>query len=326
MRIGTTMPNNARITIAVCSRNRPQQLAAWWEHIGTIAGSDTTPILVIDQSDVAPMLPRAPNLTIMHCPGRGLARARNLALTVATTPYIAFCDDDCRPDHDWLTAITAVIHQHPDVALLYGAVWPSGDEYQLHHHHTHAGSTVWASRRDGMVCSALRIAATPSHYTTPVAPLECLGQGNNMIVARAAVQQWGGFQPWLGAGAWLQAGEDVEITLRLLAHGAVCMYDPQIRLRHDAWQTADSLTATEHGYSVGMLAVHVWYALKGVAVAREYLLFRYNSAQKTIGARDETHRRSRTFLWARGWALIKGIIGGISLWLVGWAKGFPKIS
>jgi hypothetical protein len=326
MRIGTTMPNNACITIAVCSRNRPQQLHAWWAHIGTIAGSDTTPILVIDQSDVAPMIPRAPNLTIMHRPGRGLARARNLALAHATTPYIAFCDDDCRPDHDWLTAITTVMHQHPEVALLYGAVWPSGADYQLHHHHTHAGSTVWASRRDGLVCSALRVAATPSHYTTPVAPLECLGQGNNLIVARAAVQQWGGFQPWLGAGAWLQAGEDVEITLRLLSHGAVCMYEPQIRLRHDAWQTPDSLTATEHGYSVGMLAVHVWYALKGVDVAREYLQFRFNTAKKTIGARDETHRRSRTFLWARGWALAKGIIGGVSLWLVGWTKGFPKIS
>ena len=325
MPIGTTMTDKALLTIVVCSRNRPQQLRTWWAHICTITASSTTPILVIDQSNEPPLLPSAPNLTIIHHPGRGLSQARNLALAHTTTPYVAFCDDDCRPDYDWLLAITAVIHQQPEVALLYGAVWPSGIDYQLHHHHTHAGSTVWASRSDGLVCSALRIAATPTHYTTPVAPLECLGQGNNMIVARAAVQQWGGFHPWLGAGAWLQAGEDVEFTLRLLRHGAVCMYDPQIRLSHDAWQTTDSLTATEHGYSVGMLAVHVWYALKGVVVAREYLQFRFNSAQKTIGARDETHRRSRTFLWARGWALAQGIIGGVSLWLVGWVKGFPKI-
>lgn len=320
------MTNNALLSIAVCSRNRPQQLQVWWRHIGTLAGSHTTPIIVINQSDVVPILANAANLTIIHRPGRGLAHARNLALSVATTPYVAFCDDDCRPEHDWLVAIATVIHQHPEVALLYGAVWPSGADYQLHHHHTHAGSTVWASRRDGLVCSALRIAPTATRYTHPVAPLECLGQGNNMIVARAAVQQWGGFQPWLGAGAWLQAGEDVEITLRLLDHGALCMYDPQIRLRHDAWQSPATLTSAEHGYSVGMWAVHVWYALKGVAVAREYLRFRLYTAQKTIGASDETAKRSRSFLWARGWAIAKGIGGGISLWLVGWVKGFPKIS
>jgi GT2 family glycosyltransferase len=247
-------------------------------------------------------------------------------LAHASTPYVAFCDDDCRPDHDWIVAIATVIHQQPEVALLYGAVWPSGNDYQLHHHHTHAGSTVWASRADGLVCSALRVAPTTTGYTTPVAPLECLGQGNNMIVARAAVQQWGGFHPWLGAGAWLQAGEDVEFTLRLLSHGARCMYDPQVRLSHDAWQTPDSLTATEHGYSVGMLAVHVWYALNGMTVAREYLRFRCHTAQKTIGASDEATKRSASFLWARGWALTTGVIGGSVLWLEKWVKGSPQIS
>lgn len=326
MPIGTTMTDNTLLTIVVCSRNRPQQLQAWWAHICTIADSNTTSILVIDQSDEPPLLPSAPNLTIIHRPGRGLARARNLALAHASTPYVAFCDDDCRPDHDWIVAITTVIRQQPEVALLYGAVWPSGNDYQLHHHHTHAGSTVWASRADGRVCSALRVAPTATGYTTPVAPLECLGQGNNMIVARAAVQQWGGFHPWLGAGAWLQAGEDVEFTLRLLSHGARCMYDPRVRLSHDAWQTPDSLTATEHGYSVGMLAVHVWYALNGMTVAREYLRFRCHTAQKTIGANDEATKRSASFLWARGWALTTGVIGGSVLWLEKWVKGPPQIS
>ena len=326
MLIGTTMTDNTLLTIVVCSRNRPQQLQAWWAHICTIADSNTTSILVIDQSDEPPLLPSAPNLTIIHRPGRGLARARNLALAHATTPYVAFCDDDCRPDHDWIVAITTVIHQQPEVALLYGAVWPSGNDYQLHHHHTHAGSTVWASRADGLVCSALRVAPAAAGYTTPVAPLECLGQGNNMIVARAAVQQWGGFHPWLGAGAWLQAGEDVEFTLRLLSHGALCMYDPQVRLSHDAWQTPALLTATEHGYSVGMLAVHIWYALNGMTVAREYLRFRFHTAQKTIGASDEATKRSTAFLWARGLALAKGLIGGSVLWLEKWVKGSPQIS
>ncbi|MCX6014950.1 MAG: glycosyltransferase [Chloroflexales bacterium] len=325
MHIGTIMPNSPYITIAVCSRNRPQQLAEWWQHICAITDSGTTPILVIDQSDTAPTLPSAPNLTIIHRPARGLAQARNIALTLATTPYIAFCDDDCRPDQDWLVAIDAAIHLEPAVALRFGAVWPSGNDYHFNHHHTHAGSTVWAHRSDGLVCTALRIAPTASHYSRPVAPLECLGQGNNMIVARAAVQQWGGFHPWLGAGAWLNAGEDVELTLRLLSQGAVCMYNPQIRLTHDSWQSTDSLTATEHGYSVGMLAVHVWYALTGMTVAREYLQFRRHAALKTIVGNDDSTKRSQSFLWARGWALAKGIVGGCCLWLTMRLGKFPNI-
>lgn len=320
MATGMTMTVNALLTIVVCSRNRPAQLQGWWAHLCTIAAGTTTSVLIIDQSVTAPQLPSAPNLRVIHRPGRGLARARNLALAQATTPYVAFCDDDCRPDYAWIDAITAVIHQHPEVAVVFGAVWPSGSDYHLHHHHTPAGSTVWASRSDGRVCSALRIAPTAASYTYPVAPLECLGQGNNMIVARAAVTRWGGFHPWLGAGAWLEAGEDVEFTLRLLSHGAHCLYDPQVRLCHDAWQTPASLTATEHGYSVGMLAVHVWYALNGMTVAREYLHFRFYSAKKTLGASGEGATRSAAFLWARGWALAKGIIGGIVLWLVKWGR------
>ncbi|NBU63852.1 MAG: hypothetical protein EBS29_05040 [Chloroflexia bacterium] len=69
-----------------------------------------------------------------------------------------------------------------------------------------------------------------------------------------------------------------------------------------------------------MLAVHVWYALNGMTVAREYLHFRFYSAKKTLGASGEGATRSAAFLWARGWALAKGIIGGIVLWLVKWGR------
>ena len=51
MPTGTTMTDNTLLTIVVCSRNRSQQLQAWWAHICTIADSSTTSILVIDQSD-----------------------------------------------------------------------------------------------------------------------------------------------------------------------------------------------------------------------------------------------------------------------------------
>jgi hypothetical protein len=118
----------------------------------------------------------------------------------------------------------------------------------------------------------------------------------------------------LGAGAWLRAGEDVEFMLRLLCAHHPCMYIPALRLAHDAWQTPDALATAEHGYTVGMLAVHMWYALRGVAVARAYLHFRWHqlvSARHapTTGAAP----RSWRWTWGRATAWGWGIIGGLAL-------------
>jgi glycosyltransferase involved in cell wall biosynthesis len=42
------------------------------------------------------------NLRYFHRPGLGAARARNVGIDAARGKYIAFTDDDCQPDEDWL--------------------------------------------------------------------------------------------------------------------------------------------------------------------------------------------------------------------------------
>lgn len=273
------------------------------------------PVLIIEQSAVATPLPSYPWMTHLHVPGRGLSRARNHALCVIHTPFVAFCDDDCLPTPSWIGAMRTAIAAAPDVTVITGSTWPSGAIYMLHAHHTNTGYTTWASRDDDRCCTALHVAPHAADVRHPVPILEVLGQGNNMVVARERALALGGFHPWLGAGAWLHAGEDVEFILRALCAQQRCIYEPHMRLVHDAWHHPDQLARTEHGYTVGMLAVHGWYALRGVAMARAYMVFRFDQLWRTARTTHATTTptRPRHWRWQRAVAWGHGLLGAVLL-------------
>lgn len=309
---------SAQITIAVCSRQRPQQLQRWVTYIMALIADTHIPVLVIEQSTTRTPLPTQPGLIHLHVPGRGLARARNLALRQATTPFVAFCDDDCLPSQTWVVSMRAVLQRHPDVAIITGSTWPSGTAYTLHAHHTQAGYTTWAQRADGQCCTALHVAPDVVHTTHPLAVLEVLGQGNNMVVNRRSALARGGFHPWLGAGAWLKSGEDVAFMLEALCAQQHCIYAPAMRITHDAWQTPAQLANAEHGYTVGMLAVHIWYALRGVAVAQEYLTFRWQQLMRQTTTNATVSPQPQAWKWARARAWVRGMLGGLALVATAW--------
>ncbi|MBM4411996.1 MAG: glycosyltransferase [Chloroflexi bacterium] len=300
------------ISIALCTRNRPHHLSAWMHHMHTIMLSATHTIIIIDQSDI-PLTQHWPaHITYVHTPHRGLARARNLALQYCTTPYILFTDDDCRPAPDWLLHAHACITRDPTVALWFGQATPSGSDYQLHDYPTHAGYTTWASRANGDICHAVRRATPPFRTVQPVAVLECLGHGNQMLMQCAVVRNLGGFHPWLGAGAWLLSGEDVDMAMRLLQHGYACAYTPTLHIIHDAWMTPAAHAHSAQHSSTGMIAVHVAHAWHHDPSAIAYLRFRWHHVF------HQTHTTSVASAppvpaWRRIIAIVHGIIGGMCL-------------
>jgi hypothetical protein len=307
------------LTLAVCTRNRPHRLQAWVDHIQHLSITSSVHILIIDQSDAPATI--TTDLPIRYHPTttRGLSQARNLALQLVDTTYIAFCDDDCLPTSTWLTHTTSALHQD-DPAMLFGATYPSGNPstYRLHHAPTWAGHTTWAERSDGWCCTALCTHTDAFRSTTPVPILECFGQGNNMVIRCDIVRQLGGFHPWLGAGAWLAAGEDVDMALLVLAHHQLVVYAPQVVIYHDAWMPAPNIASLEHGYTTGMLAVHLWHAWHGSTVARAYLRWRLQQILQHTSPTKQTPAHPvpmRPVGWRRQRisALLKGLIGGLCL-------------
>ncbi len=262
------------LSVGLATRNRPERLAQWLAHISSIEGGGVLPVIVVDQSTESWNQPLAANVRYIHRPGTGLAIARNVLVSLCQTDYLAVCDDDCLPAHDWLTVAAAVVVSSPTVALWFGAAYPTGSDAQIHLASTPAGTTAWASRPDGNVCLALRIAPQPAQFNAPCAILESLGQGNNMVLHVPTTRRIGGFEPLLGAGAVCQSGEDIEYALRLLCMKQLCGYEPRLIVLHDAWQSPSMAARAGYGYTVGMVALLCWYALTGVTVAAHELAYR----------------------------------------------------
>lgn len=59
--------------------------------------------------------------------GRGVNRARNLALFLAQGDIVVFTDDDCVPDRDWLNELTSLFESHPGLCMVAGSMtYPLG--------------------------------------------------------------------------------------------------------------------------------------------------------------------------------------------------------
>lgn len=276
--------------------------------------SSNHPIIIIDQSDTVFTYPWPTYITYIHVPGRGLSLARNRAVQHCTTPYILFTDDDCRPTHDWIIQAHKCITTDPNVAAWFGQAWPSGTEYTLHHYQTHTGHITWATRYDGASCHALRIDNQPFHTHQPVAVLEHLGHGNQMLIHCATLKSIGGFNPWLGAGAWLQSGEDVDMALCMLSHGHACAFAPSLRIIHDAWIMPVEHARLIQRYSTGMIALHLYHAWQGMQIAYDYLHFRYKEATNSLYTAPRTVSSIPPVpRWRYLIAMLHGIIGGIGL-------------
>ena len=58
--------------------------------------------------------------------GRGLSRARNVALAAVDSRWIAYVDDDCRPEPEWAERLLAIAAERTDVASITGHVEDGG--------------------------------------------------------------------------------------------------------------------------------------------------------------------------------------------------------
>lgn len=124
---------------------------------------------------------------IAIAPGTGSpARQRNLGWREAAGELIAFVDDDCRPEPDWLAELLTVSRHEPG-AVVQGATRPDPLE------------------RD--------ILAAPHVRTMLIEPVGPYAQTCNIVYPRRVLEQLGGFDDMA------ITGEDVDLSLRAQALG-----------------------------------------------------------------------------------------------------------
>jgi len=216
-------------------------------------------LVVVDQSpqgvgeQVESLLADAPT-TFRHLrsSGLGTSRARNVGAAATSGDSVAFTDDDCVPDPDWLAALSAA---QADVAT--GRVLPLGDE--------RPGFVAVSSRTS---THRLSLRGAGRHV-----PWD-LGTGGNILVKRAVFERVGGFDERFGPGAPFRAAEDVQLLERLLVSGAAMVYAPDAVVYHERKRRSDRLRRRV-SYGIGM----------GAAVAsasgprRRFLASRYLGMQ-----------------------------------------------
>lgn len=202
-------------SIVIATRNRPARLAECLEHL---AGLDYPrgqfEVIVVDDgseqaldSTVAPYL-ESLQLTLLARPPGGPARARNAGAAEAAGRFLAFTDDDCRPDPGWLGALVARLEATPGVVV--GGRVVNG-----------LPANAWSSASQ-LLCDYLY------RYYNPDPDAARFFTSNNLAIPTDRFDGVGGFNPSYS----LPAGEDRDLCDRLLGSGTRLVFEPTAVVIH----------------------------------------------------------------------------------------------
>lgn len=261
-RLNPVRPPSVTATVAICTRERPELLAACLEGL-TAANLPCCEILAVDNRPTtertAQVVARFPAVRYVREDRPGLNAARNCAVAHAVGDVVAFVDDDAVVDPDWLRHLLAPF-EDPEVQCVTGLTLPlelrtAPQEY----FERFSGFTRRGFQR--------RIFGWPWH--SPIST-GMVGAGVNMAIRRSALVQLGGFDPALDAGTPTRSGGDHEYFARILRAGYKIVYEPRAINRHCHRQTWDDLEDVFLAYGVGTYA----YWTRLLAVDREFGVLR----------------------------------------------------
>ena len=141
-----------------------------------------------------------PEVRYLRQEHRGLSVARNHGAQEATGELLAYTDDDCHPDRDWLFWIARAF-ENPRTGAAGGPNLPPSP----------------SSLQEAIVTAA---PGAPSHILVEDLRAEHL-PGCNLVLRRNALEAIGGFQ-----SQFVSAGDDVDLCWRLLDGGWELAFAP----------------------------------------------------------------------------------------------------
>lgn len=196
-----------RVCVVLLTYNCAHRLVSVLEQLLAL----DVPIIAVDNASAdqtCAVLARYPEIRVIPL-GRNIgAAARNVGLEQASTPYVAFCDDDGWYEVAGLSIAADALDQHPSLALVNARILVTDAEYL---------DPISAEMADSPL---------PERHGIPGAVL--LGfMAGACIVRAAAYQQVGGYEP-----IYFMGGEEETLALKLARNGWQLRYRPDMIVHH----------------------------------------------------------------------------------------------
>lgn len=287
-------------TVAVCTRDRPAELARCLDALAA-APDEEREVIVVDSASRDDATRRVaegrPGVRYLREERPGLDRARNRALREARHEIVAFTDDDTVPDAGWLRALRAGFAE-PRTLCVTGLTMPLELETEAQEWFERTNAFGRGFQRvvyDGARDDPFRVAR--------------IGAGANMALRRSVLHLVGGFDEALDAGTPAQSGGDHDMFSRILAAGFRIVYEPAALSWHGHRREWEAVRRAVRGYGTGVYAFLAKQLLERREVGAPLVALAWMGAQLPALARSALRRPGSAPL-DLGLAELRGCLAG----------------
>ncbi|HSP88766.1 MAG TPA: glycosyltransferase, partial [Ignavibacteriaceae bacterium] len=221
---------NPLITVAVCTRNRADQLKLCLDSLTKLNYTNTDIIIIDNAPDDSStkdlVLNNYTHFRYVCEPRPGLNWARNRGVIEAKGDLIAYTDDDVIVDQNWITAIAKTFSEEPDTMGITGLVEP----YELEED-SHILFEMYGGFGRGYKPKWINIKDNYSkrwqYFITGQ-----FGTGANMAFRKGIFNVIGFFDNALDVGTVTNGGGDLDILFRIIKFGYTLKYEPNALVFH----------------------------------------------------------------------------------------------
>lgn len=183
----------------------------------------------------------------------GKSLGLNYGIKLSTGEILAFTDDDCMVQKNWLKYINQSF-QNEKIDLVFGRTLP----YKK-------------TKKNGYFCPSTFNKKKPSIISTVKLHWKHIGIGNNMSIKSKNISELSGFKEWLGPGTFAGPAEDAEITIRSIISGKIIYFNPRIVVWHNRWLAPNEYNKLEKIYNRSEIITYMFLGLKGSHKSRDIL-------------------------------------------------------
>ena len=223
-----------------------------------------------------------------------LSAARNRAVELARSDYVAIVDDDCEFRPEWLEAVQRESERFSYPDALYGAIHhpdPNGDSRDL-------GVSIF-------------VPPGPQVWEFPAHPGH-MGYGAHVVLRRSTFFELQGFDERFGHRGRFRGAEDIDYSYRLLKDGYRAVSTPRVSVIHHQPRAQADLPRYFYGTNRAQAAFCAKHLREGDRYPWRILLEQVGSDIRMLasGVRRRSAIRARTGLFrmagtvvglAKGW-------------------------